>query len=66
MGLTASEKKEQVKAHLKQLRSELRGIHAGVTEQHEMPDPVHLRKLMAQLETLLEMLESKSSRKKKK
>ncbi len=65
MGLTASEKKEQVKAHLKQLRAELRVIHAGVTEEHEMPDPVKLRELMGQMETLLEILEPKSARKKK-
>ena len=66
MGLTANEKREQVKTQLKQLRKDLRVMHAGVTEQQTMPDPGEVRTVMTQLESLLELLDTKSSRKSKK
>ncbi len=66
MALTKSEKKEKVTTHLKQLRKELRIMHAAVTEEQTLPDTIELRKLMAQMEELLEVLEPKSARRSKK
>ncbi len=64
--MNAKEKKEQVLAHLKQLRKVLREIQAGVTEEQKMPDPVAVRDVMNQMEELLEVLQAKASRKPKK
>ncbi len=66
MALKASEKREMVKTQLQQLRKDLRVMHAGVTEEQTMPDPGEVRTVMTQLESLLELLEPKSSRKSKK
>ncbi len=63
---TAKEKKEEVKASLKILRSELRKMHLGVTEELSLPEPTEVKKLMTQMEELLLVLEPKSSRKAKK
>ncbi len=62
---TAKEKKEEVKTRLKQLRADLRVMHLGVTEELTLPDPVEVRKVMTQMESLLEVVEPKSSRKSK-
>ena len=62
---TAKEKKEEVKAHLKKLRSDLRTMHLGVTEELTLPDPLEVRRVMTQMETLLEIVEPKSARKSK-
>ena len=61
---TAKEKKEEVKAALKVLRSELRQMHLGVTEELTLPDPAEVKKLMTKMETLLEVVEAKRTRKK--
>ncbi|WP_320676770.1 hypothetical protein [Prochlorococcus sp. MIT 1300] len=66
MAPTASEKRELVKNHLKQLRKELRIMHAGVTEQQTLPDPGEVRTVMTEMETLLSVLEPKSAKKSKK
>ncbi len=66
MALSKSEKKEQVTTHLKQLRKELRTMHAGVTEEQTLPDPGEVRNVMTQMESLLKVLEPSSSRKSKK
>ena len=63
---TAKEKKEEVKASLKILRSELRKMHLGVTEELSLPEPTEVKKLMTQMEQLLIVIEPKSSRKSKK
>ena len=63
---TAKEKKEEVRASLKILRSELRKMHLGVTEELSLPEPTEVKKLMTQMEELLVVVEPKSSRKAKK
>ncbi len=65
---TAKEKKAEVKAHLKTLRSQLRDMHLGVTEELTLPDPAEVKKVMGQMEELLLVVEPKksSSRSKKK
>ena len=63
---TAKEKKDEVKASLKILRSELRKMHLGVTEDLSLPEPTEVKKLMTQMEELLIVIEPKSSRKSKK
>ena len=63
---TAKEKKEEVKASLKILRSELRKMHLCVTEELSLPEPEEVKKLMTQMEQLLTVIEPKSSRKTKK
>ena len=45
---TAKEKKELVKASLKILRSELRTMHLGVTEELTLPEPTAVKELMNQ------------------
>ncbi len=62
---TAKEKKQQVKGSLKILRSELRKMHLGVTEELTLPEPNDVKNLMTQMEELLAVIEPKSSRKKK-
>ena len=62
---TAKEKKEEVKAQLKQLRADLRVMHLGVTEELTLPNPVEVRKVMTQMEKLLEVIDPKSARKSK-
>ena len=63
---TAKEKKEEVKASLKILRTELRKMHLGVTEELSLPEPTEVKKLMTQMEELIVVIEPKSSRKAKK
>ena len=65
MAPTAKEKRELVKTQLKQLRQDLRVMHAGVTEEQTLPDPVEVRTVMTQMKALLEILEPKSARKSK-
>ena len=65
MALSASEKREQAKVHLQQLRRDLRVMHAAVTDEQTMPDPGDVKTVMTELESLLEMLETRSSRKSK-
>ncbi len=63
---TAKEKKEEVKASLKILRSELRTMHLGVTEELALPEPSEVKKLMTLMEELLLVIEPKTSKKSKK
>ena len=65
MAPSASEKRELVKTQLKQLRKDLRIMHAGVTEEQKMPDTGEVRTVMTQLESLLEVLDPKRPRKSK-
>lgn len=62
---TAKEKKEEVKKSLKSLRNELRLMHLGVTEELTLPEPKEVKDLMTKMEKLLEVVESKTTRKPK-
>ena len=62
---TAKEKKEEVKKALKLLRGELRQMHLGVTEDLTLPNSDDVKKLMTKMENLLEIVESKTTRKAK-
>ena len=62
---TAKEKKEEVKKSLKFLRKELRVMHLGVTEELTLPEAHEVKELMVKMENLLEVVESKTSRKSK-
>ena len=50
-------KREQVVAHLRYLRQELREMHLSIKEDDLFPEPSELRGIMAQLEALLELVE---------
>ena len=63
---TAKEKKLEVKEQLKKLRAELRVMHLAVTEDMSLPEPVEVKKVMNQMESLLEVIEPKTKRKTKK
>ncbi len=63
---TAKEKKEEVKASLKILRSELRKMHLCVTEELSLPEPTEVKELMTKMEELLKVIEPKSAKRKKK
>ena len=62
---TAKEKKEDVKKHLKKLRSDLRIMHLGVTEDLTLPEPKEVKRVMNHMEELLEYIEPKSKSGKK-
>ncbi len=66
MGLTASEKKTLVKTQLAELRKKLRDMHAGVTENQVMPNPLDVKAAMGKMEDLLDIVETKKSRAKSK
>ena len=53
------EKKENVKLHLKELRSELKRMHLSVTEELILPDPEEVKTLMVKMDLLLKVIESK-------
>ena len=63
---SAKEKKEEVKTHLKKLRSELRTIHLSVTEELKLPEADNIRDLMLQMDELLSVVDPKKAKKKKK
>jgi len=50
-------KREQVISHLRYLRQELREMHLGINEDGLFPEPGELRRIIAQLEALLELVE---------
>ncbi len=62
---TAKEKKEEVKAHLKKLRAELRTIHLAVTDELQLPEAEKIKELMNQMEDLLLIIDPKSKKGKK-
>ena len=62
---TAKEKKEEVKKHLKVLRSELRTIHLAVTDELKLPEAKEIKLLMSKMEELLSVVDAKSKRNKK-
>ncbi len=53
------QKKENVKMYLKDLRQNLKKMHLEVTEELIMPQPDDIKKLMAKMEQLLKLIDSK-------
>tara|TARA_Y100000589_G_C26851485_1_gene506134 strand:- start:8 stop:190 length:183 start_codon:yes stop_codon:yes gene_type:complete len=54
-----SKKKEDVKIHLKDLRSDLKKMHLAVTEELVLPEPEDVKILMSKMDCLLKVIESK-------
>tara|TARA_Y100001978_G_C23402613_1_gene295342 strand:- start:52 stop:228 length:177 start_codon:yes stop_codon:yes gene_type:complete len=52
-------KKDDVKVHLKDLRSELKKMHLAVTEELILPEPDDVKALMSKMDKLLKVIESK-------
>ena len=51
-------KKEDVKMHLKDLRSDLKKMHLAVTEELLLPDPQDVKDLMNKMDLLLKAIEN--------
>ena len=51
-------KKDQVISHLRYLRQELREMHLGIQDDGLFPEPGELRGVLAQMEALLELIET--------
>ena len=51
-------KKEDVKMHLKDLRSELKRMHLAVIEEMLLPDPEDVKALMSKMDILLNAIEN--------
>tara|TARA_B100001115_G_C15693779_1_gene336044 strand:- start:453 stop:629 length:177 start_codon:yes stop_codon:yes gene_type:complete len=51
-------KKENVKMHLKDLRSELKRMHLAVTEELLLPEPDEVKALMSKMDSLLKSIEN--------
>ena len=54
-----SQKKENVKMHLKDLRQNLKKMHLSVTEELILPQPDEIKILMHKMDQLLKLIESK-------
>ena len=54
-----SKKKENVKTHLKDLRQNLKKMHLEVIDELILPQPDDVKKLMAKMDQLLKLIESK-------
>ena len=54
-----TQKKENVKMHLKDLRQNLKKMHLAVTEELILPQPDEVKSLMYQMDQLLKLIESK-------
>ena len=54
-----SQKKENVKMHLKDLRQNLKKMHLDVTEELILPQPNDIKILMNKMDQLLKLIESK-------
>ena len=59
MNENISQKKENVKMHLKDLRQNLKKMHLAVTEELILPQPVEIKILMNKMDQLLKLIESK-------
>jgi len=55
----SDQQKDDVKMHLKDLRSELKKMHLAVTEELILPEPEHVKNLMSKMDILLKVIESK-------
>ena len=51
-------KKEDVKMHLKDLRTELKRMHLAVTEELLLPEPDEVKALMSKMDLLLNAIEN--------
>ncbi len=51
-------KKENVKMHLKDLRSDLKKMHFAVTEELLLPEPEDIKALMSKMDLLLNAIEN--------
>ena len=54
-----SQKKANVKIHLKDLRQNLKKMHLEVTEELILPQPNDIKILMDKMDQLLKLIESK-------
>ena len=54
-----SQKKEDVKLYLKDLRQNLKKMHLAVTEELILPQPDEVKLLMNKMDHLLKLIESK-------
>tara|TARA_B100000161_G_scaffold38451_1_gene22973 strand:- start:93 stop:269 length:177 start_codon:yes stop_codon:yes gene_type:complete len=54
-----TQKKENVKLHLKDLRQNLKKMHLAVTEDLTLPQPDEIKTLMQKMDQLLNLIESK-------
>ena len=54
-----SQKKENVKMHLKDLRLDLKKMHLAVTQELLTPQPDEVKTLIYKMEKLLKAIESK-------
>ena len=54
-----TKKKEDVKMHLKNLRSDLKKMHLAVTEELLLPEPDDVKTLMYKMDKLLKLIDSK-------
>ena len=54
-----TQKKEDVKMHLKDLRLDLKKMHLYVTEELLLPQPDEIKSLMYKMDQLLKIIESK-------
>ena len=54
-----TEKKENVKMHLKDLRQNLKKMHLEVTEELTLPQPDQIKNLMNKMDQLLKLIETK-------
>ena len=50
--------KEDVKMHLKDLRSDLKKMHLAVTEELLLPEPDEVKALMSKMDLLLKAIEN--------
>tara|TARA_B100001109_G_C18497080_1_gene305139 strand:+ start:175 stop:351 length:177 start_codon:yes stop_codon:yes gene_type:complete len=54
-----TQKKENVKLHLKELRQDLKKMHLSVTDELILPQPDEVKTLMTKMDKLLKLIESK-------
>ena len=54
-----TQKKENVKMQLKDLRQNLKKMHLSVTEELILPNPDEVKSLMNKMDKLLKLIESK-------
>ena len=54
-----SQKKEDVKLYLKDLRQNLKRMHLAVTEELLLPQPNEVKTLINKMDQLLKLIESK-------
>ena len=53
-----NKKKEDVKLHLKDLRSDLKRMHLAVIEDMLLPEPEEVKDLMSKMDLLLNTIEN--------